>query len=92
MCARPPRRRAPGRWRPDSGLAGWRAQARWHLTLHTLRGPGRLEDLIPRARDLCQGLDRAAEANYHGDVSQLRAEQGDAEAAFEELELGWTPT
>jgi class 3 adenylate cyclase len=70
---------------------GWiEAQARWHLSLHVLRGPGRLDEVIQRAADLSRGLGRAAQANFHSDMTHRRAQQGDADAAFEELELACT--
>ena len=66
------------------------ATARWHLALHTLRGPGEIEELLRRGQGLIQGLGGAAEANYHADASSLHVARGDPDAAHASVERALT--
>jgi len=62
------------------------ATARWHLALHTVRGPGEIEELLRRGHELIHGLGGAAEANYYADASSLHVARGDPDEARSSVE------
>jgi class 3 adenylate cyclase/tetratricopeptide (TPR) repeat protein len=66
----------------EAGEAWVEATARWHLALHIVRGPGKIDDVLASGRELIKGLGGAAEANYHADSSALLLARGDPDEAI----------